>query len=65
MPVAIIMDAYPDHPEDWYFLKDDEYDGLGRGDENRTFPNAGAADAWLSKNARSGWCTLIVGEDDD
>lgn len=64
MPVAIIMDAHPDHPEDWRFLKDDEYDGNGRGDKNRTFANSFEADEWLCQNARVGWCTLIVGEDD-
>lgn len=27
MAVCVIMDAFPDAPEDWRFLKDDEFDG--------------------------------------
>ena len=64
MAVLVIMDANPDEPESWAFLKDDEYDGTGNGFDNRTFPTADAAYSWIEKNARNGWCTLIVGEDD-
>lgn len=64
MAVCVIMDANPGEPEEWRFLKDDEYGGNGFGDENRTFPTAADADAWIEANARNGWCTLIVGDDD-
>ncbi|EOK5397460.1 hypothetical protein [Pseudomonas aeruginosa] len=65
MAVLVILDANPDEPEDWRFLKADEYDGTGHWDDNRTFPTAAAADAWIQKHARIGWCTMIVGEDDE
>ncbi len=64
MAVCVILDAEPDCPEDWRFLKDDEYGGDGAGFDNRTFPTSEAANAWIENNARNGWCTLIVGEDD-
>lgn len=64
MAVCVIMDAFPDAPEDWRFLKDDEFGGGGDGDENRTFSNSALADQWIEQNARNGWCTLIVGEDE-
>ena len=64
MAVCVILDADPDYPEDWRFLKDDEYDGQGEGFDNRTFPTAEAADIWIQNNARVGWCTRIVGDDD-
>lgn len=38
MAVLVILDANPDEPEDWRFLKADEYDGTGHWDDNRTFP---------------------------
>ncbi|QEU28811.1 hypothetical protein [Pseudomonas luteola] len=65
MAVLVIMDANPEEPESWRFLKDNEFDGTGFGDDNRTFPTAADADAWLWKHAKNGWCTQIVGEDDE
>jgi len=64
MAVIVIMDADPDHPEDWHILKDDEYGGTGSGFDNRTFATAELADVWIQSNAKNGWCTTIVGEDD-
>ncbi|MHA6128880.1 hypothetical protein ACX3YD_22295 [Pseudomonas fluorescens group sp. PF-1] len=64
MAVIVIMNAHPDSPEDWRILQDDEYGGTGSGFENRTFPTATDADNWIESNAKNGWCTLIVGEDD-
>ena len=40
MAVLVILDANPDEPEGWHFLKADEYDGTGHWDDNRTFPTA-------------------------
>ncbi|HGN6731967.1 TPA: hypothetical protein ACKSYC_005564 [Pseudomonas aeruginosa] len=65
MAVLVILDANPDEPEGWHFLKAAEYDGTGHWDDNRTFPTAAAAAAWIQKNARIGWCTMIFGEDDE
>ncbi|VVO85664.1 hypothetical protein PS870_02041 [Pseudomonas fluorescens] len=64
MAVIVIMDADPDYPEDWRILQANEYDGAGAGCDNRTFPTSTDADNWIQRNAKKGWCTLIVGEDD-
>lgn len=34
------------------------------GFENRIFPSVEAADMWLQKNAKIGWCTRIIELDD-
>ncbi|MFG8043717.1 hypothetical protein ACEOIM_23075 [Pseudomonas aeruginosa] len=65
MAVLVILDANPNEPEGWRFLKADEYDGTGHWNDNRTFPTTDDADAWIQKHARNGWYTLIVVEDDE
>lgn len=59
MPALIVLDAHPDHPEDWNFLQDEQTL------ENRVFPSSEAADNWLCKNAKNGWVTLIIPVDED
>ncbi len=59
MPALIIMDAYPNYPEDWNILQDE--DGM----ENRVFESSDAASAWLERNAKNGWCTMILPVDED